>query len=87
MIIDSLIPDADISHLTGFHTAARTRYLYEIRSIEDISRLTDLRSFAYQEGLQILFVGTGANLLFAFDLFPGILITSYLTQWSYDPET
>ncbi len=77
----------DISHLSNFKTKAIAKYFFEISSREDVEKLKDLYEFAKQKNLWVLIVGWGTNMLFAFDVYDGIVIKNNLTGYHYNPKT
>lgn len=78
--------NVDITELSNFKTKAKTKYYYEINDIEDVFHLKDIMNFAQEEKLKILFVWWGTNLLFAFELFEGIVIKNNLKWFAYDKQ-
>lgn len=68
--------DVDVTRWTSFSTPARSRYVCELLSSDDAKSLPDVFAFADSLDLPILFVGSGTNLLFAFNEYPGILVRS-----------
>lgn len=77
----------DITKLSNYKTPARTRYLFELNSESLLSELTGIYHFALQNNLPILVISWGTNMLFAFDIFDGIIIHNQLLWWSYDRDT
>lgn len=77
----------DITHLSNYKTPARARYYYEINSEEDISCLYELSLYARENNLKILTIWWGTNMLFAFDIYEGIIIKNNLVSWEYDIDT
>ncbi len=71
----------DISHLSGYHTAATARYFVEFHgdNVEDIRAAA---KFAQQMKLPILTIAGGKNSLLAFDEYPGLVI--YNSSEGYD---
>ncbi len=64
---------ANISHLSGFHTAALARYFIEYNG-SNIEELKEAVRFARDNSLPILTISGGKNLLLAFDEHPGLVI-------------
>ena len=77
----------DISHLSGFNTPAKTQYYYEIHNRQNIETLSKIYTFAQENNLQILLIGWGTNLLFAFDMFEGIIVNNCLKWWNFNSTT
>lgn len=84
---DILIKDKDISNLSWFKTKAKSKYYYEINSLDDILKLKEIVDFSKNEKLKILFVWAWTNLLFAFDIFEGIIIKNNLKWFKYDENS
>jgi len=84
--IDYLIIDKDISNLSNYNTKAFTKYYFEINNRQDIDKLVEIKDFANQNKLEILFIWWWTNLLFAFDVFEGIVIKNCLKWWNYNEE-
>ncbi|MGE4443755.1 MAG: UDP-N-acetylmuramate dehydrogenase [Candidatus Altimarinota bacterium] len=82
---NTLIKDKDITHLSNFKTTAKTKYYYEINNIDDVFKLKDIIQFSQEQKLKLLFIGGGTNLLFAFDVFEGIVIKNNLKGFFYNP--
>ncbi len=85
--MDILLKNHDISQLSNFHTPATAQYYFEISSLEDISKLTEIYNFSEKNNLPVLIVWWGTNLLFAFDNYKWIVIQNSLKWWSYHQET
>jgi len=77
----------DITSLSNFKTKAIAKYYFEINSEDDVLRLKEINDFAIEKWLKILFVWAWTNMLFAFDIFDGIVIKNNLNWWNYDKET
>lgn len=82
----NLETNKDISHLSNFKTKAFSKYYFEVNSRQDIWHLWEIYDFAVRQKLQILILGWGTNLLFAFDEFDGIIIKNNLRWYTYDPQ-
>lgn len=82
-----LISDKDITQLSNFKTKAKTKYYFEINSLQDVFSLKNIVDFAKDKNLPLLFVGGGTNLLFAFDVFEWIVVKNNLKGYSYDPKS
>lgn len=77
----------DITTLSNFKTKAKTKYYYQINNIEDVFKLKDIIDFSKENSLKILFVWAWTNLLFAFDVFDGIIIKNKLKWFHYDKSS
>lgn len=77
----------DISHLSNFKTPARARYYFELHSQESLEVLVDIYKYASENSLPVLLVSGGTNMLFAFDVYEGIVILNNIRGWSYDQDT
>ncbi|MDD2871371.1 MAG: UDP-N-acetylmuramate dehydrogenase [Candidatus Gracilibacteria bacterium] len=86
-ILEYLKKDVDISGLSNFKTFAKTMFYYEIHNKQDIDKLSEIYNYSRQNNLQLLLIGGGTNLLFAFDYFNGIVVKNCLQGWDYDYET
>lgn len=74
----------DITELSNFKTKAFAKYYFEINNRQDVDKLFDIVQFAEKEKLKVLFVWWGTNMLFAFDIFDGIIIKNCLQWWKYN---
>lgn len=83
-MLNFLQTDVDISHLSNFKTKAKTKYFFEVKELSDIGQLSDIYEFAKTQWLWVLIVGWGTNMLFAFDIFDGIIIKNSLEGYLYD---
>jgi tRNA 2-selenouridine synthase SelU len=54
--MDILLKNHDISQLSNFHTPATAQYYFEISSLEDISKLTEIYNFSEKNNLPVLIV-------------------------------
>lgn len=75
---DFLQTDTDLSKYSSFHTPAMARYFFELREKADTEKLHDIFRFAQEESLQIIFLGCGTNIVFAFEIFEGIIVRNTL---------
>lgn len=73
-----LILNKDLSKYSSFHTPAVARYFFELSEKSDIGKLHDISRFAQENNLPIVFLGSGTNVVFAFDVFEGIIIRNTL---------
>ena len=63
---------------SSFHTPAVARYFFELRERSDIEKLHDISKFAEKKSLPIVFLGSGTNVVFAFEVFEGIIVRNSL---------
>ncbi|MDQ7009460.1 MAG: UDP-N-acetylmuramate dehydrogenase [Candidatus Gracilibacteria bacterium] len=77
----------DITSLSNFKTPAIARYYFEINNLDDVDKLSKIINFSEKENLKILFIGGGTNMLFAFDLFKGVIIKNNLNGWEYNKKS
>jgi UDP-N-acetylenolpyruvoylglucosamine reductase len=68
-IMEILKKDVEITNFSNFKTKAFTKYFFEINSLKDIEKLKEINDFALKEKIKILFIGSGTNMLFAFEKF------------------
>ena len=85
-MLEYLQSHVDISHLSNLKVPAKTSYYYEFKSESQIGELVDLYSWAQTKNLPVLVVSWGTNLLFAFDIFHGIIVHNVLSWWTYDSQ-
>ncbi|PJC56735.1 hypothetical protein CO024_01455, partial [Candidatus Gracilibacteria bacterium CG_4_9_14_0_2_um_filter_38_7] len=73
----------DLLKYSSFHTPAVARYFFELREHSDIEKLHDIWKAAEEKSLPIVFLGSGTNVVFAFDTFEGIIVRNNLkgTEW------
>lgn len=74
----------DLLRYSSFHTPAVARYFFDLKEKEDIWRLHDIWKFAQEKSLPIVFLGSGTNVLFAFEVFEGIIVRNTLkgAKWA-----
>ena len=77
----------DITHLSNYKTPSQALYLYEIKDKNWLSQLSKVYDFAITNKLPVLIVSSWTNMLFAFDIYEGIVVHNRLSWWSYDVET
>ncbi len=85
--INFLQKDVDITELSNFKTIAKTRYYFEINTLEDVYKIKDIIEFSEKENLKVLFIWWWTNMLFAFDIYNGIIIKNNLRWWKYYEDT
>ena len=79
--------DKDITEYSNFKTPAKAQYFFELQEEGDVDRIQQIYDFAEIEGLKVLIIGWGTNMLFAFDVFDWIVIKNSLVWWTYDEES
>lgn len=87
MNLSYLQKNIDITNLSNFKTKAFAKLYFEVRSRQDVDKLSEIVKYAEDNKLKILFIWWGTNLLFAFDIFDWIIIKNCLQWWNYDKET
>ena len=85
--MDFFIQNKDIRDLSKFNTPAIAQYYFEINSLEDIERLSEVYNFAQNNNIQMLIIWGGTNVLFAFDYYEWIIVKNNLKWWSYNDYT
>ena len=86
-MLSFLEPNKNITELSNFKTPAKAHFFYELQNENDIDKVKEIYDFARKENLKVLIVGWGTNMLFAFDVFEGIVIKNSLNGWTYDRES
>jgi len=87
MIMDILQKNVDITELSNYKTPAITEYFFEINSEEDIDNIFNIYKWASKKDIPVLIVSWGTNMLFAFDIYPWVIIKNNLSWWTYNTET
>lgn len=64
----------DLYKYSSFHTPATARYFFELSQKSDIEKLHDIWKFSQENSLPIIFLGSGTNVVFAFETFEGIIV-------------
>ncbi len=82
--LDFLQKNVDITELSNFKTLAKTKYFFEINFLDDIDKLKEIIEFSKEQKLKVLFIWWGTNLLFAFDVYNGIIIKNNLKWYKYN---
>lgn len=77
----------DITYLSNFKTQAKAKYYFEINKESDIEKLKNVMSFSIENKLSLLFIGSGTNMLFAFEEYEWVVIKNNLIWWTYHKET
>ena len=85
-MINFLEKNKDISNLSNFKTKAIVKYYFELDNRQDLDKLNEVMSFAIKNNIEILFIWSWTNLLFAFDFFDWIIIKNNLLWWNYDKK-
>lgn len=86
-MLSFLETNKDITELSNFKTPARAQFFYEVQNESDIDKVKEIYDFSRQKNLKVLIVGWGTNMLFAFDVFQGVVIKNSLHGWTYDNNT
>jgi len=76
----------DITSLSNFKTKASANYYYEINNENDLGNLSEINKFSKDNNLKILFIWWWTNLLFAFNVFDGIVIKNSLNWWNFSDQ-
>lgn len=76
----------DLLKYSSFHTPATARFFFELKEKQDIEKLSDVQRFAEINNLPIIYLGSGTNMVFAFDIFDGIIIRNAIKgiEWVTD---
>jgi UDP-N-acetylmuramate dehydrogenase len=77
----------EIGHYSNFQTPALAQYFFELDCEESVKKIYDAYQFAIKEDLKVLVIWWGTNMLFAFDVFSGLVIKNSLKGWFYDEKT
>lgn len=77
----------DITDLSNYKTPARAKYYFEVESQADIDKLCETMSWAKKNDISVLFISGGTNMLFAFDVYNGLVIKNSLKWWTYDSKS
>lgn len=77
----------DITNYSNFKTKAICNYYYEINTVLDIEKLSEIIAFWKINKLKILFIWWWTNMLFAFDVYNWIIIKNNLKWWEYNKNT
>lgn len=76
----------DLLRYSSFHTPATARYFFELKERSDIEKLYNVSRFARENNLPIIFLGSGTNLVFAFEIFEGIIIKNALHGIDFEKD-
>lgn len=77
-MLSFLETNKDLLKYSSFHTPASARYFFELREHADIPKLSDIWKFAEGNNLPVVFLGSGTNIIFAFETFEGIIVRNTL---------
>ncbi len=86
-MLSFLLRNHEIGHYSGYQTEVIADYFYELRHVQDITRLQEIFLFAQALTIPFLIIGGGTNLLFTSTRFEGVIIKNSLVWWNYDRET
>ncbi|EKD66673.1 MAG: UDP-N-acetylmuramate dehydrogenase [uncultured bacterium (gcode 4)] len=79
-MLDYLEQNKDITNFSGYKTKAVAKYFFELKEKDDLEKLWEIVDFANKNDLKIIFLWWGTNILFAFDVFEGVIIKNNL-KW------
>ena len=79
-----IVRDSDLTALSSFRTPAKTRYFFEVSSEGNFPVLSEAVAECQENGLPVLFLSSGTNVLFAFDLFPGLVVRNALSGVTFE---
>ena len=68
-MLEFLEKNKDIRDFSNFKTPARAQYYFELKTDDDLKKLSDIYVYALENELKVLLIGGGTNMLFAFDTF------------------
>ncbi len=85
--MDFLEKNKEIWDLANFKIPTKTKYFFEINSIDDVKKLKKINDFALKNNLKILFIWAWTNIFFAFEKFDWIIIKNNLTWFEYNKNT
>lgn len=85
--MEYLLENIDITNLSNYKTPAIARYYFEVHSLQDVDKINDIIIWSKTHNYKILWVSWGTNMLFAFDIFDGIVIKNSLQGWTYNENT
>jgi len=74
MIPEEIRENQDITFLNGFHLPVKARYLFEYTNETSLGQLQEIITWAEQQFLPVILLGSGTNVVFATDLFEGVVI-------------
>lgn len=77
----------DLLRYSSFHTPATARYFWELRESSDIEKLHPLHKFAKENSLPVVFLGSGTNVVFAFDVFEGVIVRNTIKGIEWNENT
>ncbi|MBC7498066.1 UDP-N-acetylmuramate dehydrogenase [Candidatus Gracilibacteria bacterium] len=83
-MLSFLLKNHEIGHYSGYQTRVFADYFYELSSEDDIAKLAEIYQWTQNERIPLLIIGGGTNLLFASDLYEGVVIKNSLSGWQYD---
>lgn len=77
--MDILEKNKDITDLSNYKTPAQAWWFFEISTQDDVLMLSKMLEWTKQNNVQILWISGGTNMLFAFDVFEGLVIKNSLS--------
>lgn len=85
-MFDFIEKNKDITQLSNFKTKAKAKYYYEFNNLEQLHELKLIFKYIQDNDVQHLIVWWWTNMLFAFDIYEGIIIKNNLKWWSYNEK-
>lgn len=85
-MLNFLEKDKDITSYSSFRTRAIAKYFFEIKTFEDVLKLSEINDFCKNEELKMVFIWSGTNILFAFDYFEGVIIRNNLIWYKVEND-
>ena len=86
-MFDFIEKNKDITELSNFKTKALVKYFYEINNLDQLDELKKIFIYINNNNIQHLIVWWGTNMLFAFDIYDGIIIKNNLKWWTYNEDS
>lgn len=86
-MLNYLQKNVDISELSNFRTPAKSKYFFELKTIDDVKKLKEIKDFADNNDASLLFIWWWTNLLFAFEEYEWIIIKNSLKWWEYNKSS
>ncbi len=76
--MEDIQKDKDITELSNYKTPAKARYFFEICTRQDIDKIPQMLLWAESQKIPYIFISGGTNMLFAFDIYEGLVIKNSL---------
>lgn len=77
----------EIWHYSGYKTRVFAEYFFELKSKDDLQKLSEAYIFSLENQLPFLIIGWGTNILFSKSFFPWVIIKNSIIWWEYDAIT